>query len=71
MRRVSDNPKEPSWFAVTREQQQQLEAWSNYSQWRLGFELRGIGLLREFKIESFLVPCEWPEWFDSRFARAA
>lgn len=64
---ASDDPRNPNWFRISREMPDHIEAWKKYFKWRLGYVTRGLGLLEEFKIESFLTPTERPEWFDARW----
>ena len=71
VRKISDDPKNPSWFDLTREMPTRLEAWENYFTRRLGFIPAGLEMLKASKISVFLVPQEWPEWFDTKAARAA
>lgn len=60
------------WFAVERDSKE-YEAWSRYFD-RLGWEPRHWRDLRKNeddetgRIDMFLVPAQWPEWFDTTFA---
>ena len=67
----SDNPRNPTWFEITREMPEHVERWKAYFRWRFGFVTHGLDLLIENKIGVFFVPTEWPEWFDAGFIRAA
>ena len=71
VKRMSDDPKNPAWVAVSREMPEQIEAWKKYFRWRLGYVTRGLSMLEENKIETFLVPTEWPQWFDAKWSAAA
>lgn len=71
VKKMTTDPRSPAWFSVTREMPKHLEAWERYYETRLGFLPRGLEMLKAFKIGEFLVPMEWPEWFDAGAARAA
>lgn len=68
VRKVSPDAKNPAWFSVARDMLTHLEAWEKYFMGRLGFLPAGLEMLKEHKIEVFLVPAEWPEWFDMKAA---
>ena len=69
VRRNSSDQKNPSWFVIDRTMDKHIDAWEDYFKWRIGFVTAGLTYLTSFKIDTFLVPCEWPEWFDSRFTK--
>jgi hypothetical protein len=48
-----------------------LEIWEKYFMARLGFLPAGLEMLKAHRIEVFFVPAEWPEWFDTKAAKAA
>lgn len=67
MAKNTTDPAKPAWFDV-RLGDEQLKAWANYFQAHLHFLPYGLKLLADKKITLFLVPCEWPEWFDPAYA---
>lgn len=69
VRLASDSGKATNWFAITLEMPQQIDAWRDYFKWRIGFAAVGLDMLSAQRIECFLVPTEWPEWFDTQYKR--
>lgn len=56
--------KNSGWFVIDRDMGEHLHAWQRYFNHRLPVSPVGMGWLRAGKINTFLTPCEWPEWFD-------
>ena len=64
-----DDPKNPSWFEITREMPERIDDWKAYFRWRLGYVTHGLTLLEDKKINVFFVPTERPEWFDGKWQK--
>jgi hypothetical protein len=60
------DPNDPPWFAFVRHSEARLR-WELYFLWRLGTMPIGLKYQDDDKIKEFLVPCEWPDDFDSRY----
>jgi hypothetical protein len=69
VRRSSSDPKDPDWCVLERDSGEKLERWRRYLVARLGFLPAGFRMMEDGKINSFLVPTETPDMFDTMALR--
>jgi hypothetical protein len=64
VKKATTDPRSPPWYELRLDSGEELWAWAAYFQRRFGCMPAGLKGLDDRKIQVFLVPCQWPEWFD-------
>lgn len=64
---MTKDPRNPPWYELRIDGGQELCAWAAYFQHRFGRQPFGMQVLADRGVSVFLVPCQWPEWFDTDY----